>query len=128
MKDIIKILLIIIFLINILSSDILATTTIKDIFSQADDWETTGRSNVNTTMDTKKLNETSSLIYNILFGIGVAVAVIVGAILGIQFMTAGIDQKVQVKGALLPYVISCIVVFGSFGIWKLVVTILGSID
>ena len=57
----------------------------------------------------------------------IIVAVLVGAILGIQFMTAGIDKKVEVKQALFPYIVSCVVMFGAFGIWKLMVMILNGI-
>ena len=124
MNKIIKITMLVIMIIFILSSNIFA---VSDMFSQADDWIGTGKNNVGTTMNTTTLQEASGSIYHILLGIGVAVAVIVGAILGIQFMTAGVDKKVEVKEALVPYVISCIVVFGSFGIWKLVVTILNSV-
>lgn len=126
MNRIIKITTLIIMIIFMLSSNIFATS-ISDIFSQADDFISTGESNANTTIDTSQLKKASNTIYNLLLGIGVAAAVIVGAILGIQFMTAGVDKKVEVKQALIPYVVSCIVVFGSFGIWKLVVTILNGV-
>ena len=43
-------------------------------------------------------------------------------------MTAGIDQKVEVKESLFPYIVSCIVVFGSMGIWKLAVTIMNNVE
>ena len=127
MRNIVRITMMIIFLIIILSTNIFAGS-ISEIFSTADSWTATGKANVNQTMDTTELKSTSDIIYNVFLAIGVAVAVIVGAILGIQFMTAGIDKKVQVKEALLPYVISCIVVFGSFGIWKLTVNILSSVE
>lgn len=120
-----KIILIVMFIAFVLSSQVLA---VSDIFSQADGWIGTGKNHTNTTMDTTKLKTTSDTIYNIFLGVGTAVAVIVGAILGIQFMTAGVDKKVEVKQALIPYVISCIVIFGSFGIWKLVITILGGLN
>lgn len=126
MNHIIKITLLIIMIMFVLSSNIFATS-ISDIFSQADDFISTGEKNAGTTINTKELKKTSNSLYNILLGIGVAAAVIVGAILGIQFMTAGVDKKVEVKQALIPYVVSCIVVFGSFGIWKLVVTILNGV-
>lgn len=120
-----KIILIVMFIAFVLSSQVLA---VSDIFSQADGWIGTGKNHTNTTMDTTKLKTTSDTIYNIFLGVGTAVAVIVGAILGIQFMTAGVDKKVEVKQALVPYIVSCIVIFGSFGIWKLVVTILGGLN
>lgn len=74
-----------------------------------------------------KLQDLSSDIYNILLVIGVVVAVIVGAILGIQFMTGSVEQKGKIKEALIPYAVGCVVIFGAFGIWKLVVEVLGSI-
>lgn len=124
MKVSLKITFITVCIILILSSNIFA---ISDMFAEADNFIGTGKNNAGTTINTTELKSASDIIYNILLGIGVAVAVIVGAILGIQFMTAGIDKKVEVKEALVPYVVSCIVVFGSFGIWKLVVTILNGV-
>ena len=59
-----------------------------------------------------------------LLAVAFGIAVIVGAILAVQFMTAGINKKVEVKEALFPYLISCGVVFSAMGIWKLVVTIM----
>ena len=121
---IIKTALIIIFIIILLSQNAFA---LGDIFSTAEDWETTGKAHTNTTMDTENLNNISGQLYNILLAVATGVAVIVGAILGIQYMTAGIDKKVEVKESLFPYIVSCIVVFGSMGIWKLVVTIMSKV-
>ena len=63
-------------------------------------------------------------MYNILLTIGIVVAVIVGAIIGIKLMSSGIDTKVEAKKLLIPYLAGCVVVFGGFAIWKIVVTIL----
>lgn len=70
------------------------------------------------------LSQFSNTIYNILLSIGVIVAVIVGAIIGVKLMASNIDTKVEAKNLLIPYVVGCIVVFGGFAIWKIVVTIL----
>lgn len=70
----------------------------------------------------------SNKVYNILLVIGMIVAVIIGLILGIQFMTGSIETKSKVKESLIPYVAGCVVIFGAFGIWKLVVTILNTIS
>ena len=64
-----------------------------------------------------------SQLYFITLGIGIAAAAIVGIILGIQFITTGVEGQAKVKEKFLPYVIGCIVIFGGFGIWKLVVDI-----
>jgi len=75
------------------------------------------------TINTSKLEETSDFIYNGLLGIAVMVAIIVAMVLGIQFMTASADEKAKVKEAMMPFVVGCFVVFGSFTIWKVAVNI-----
>ena len=74
--------------------------------------------------DVKKLSDS---IYNILLIVGVIIAVIVGAIIGIKFMTGSIEQKASIKELLIPYIVGCVVVFGAFGIWKIVVLMLKGI-
>lgn len=100
-----------------------------DILTKGETWEIDGKAKAQEgmTMDTSELQKASSQLYNILLIAATVVALCVGAFMGIQFMTAGIDKKVQVKESLIPYFISCIVVFGSLGIWKLVVTIMKEI-
>ena len=131
MRSFLKVLVIMIVIASMaLNYRIFASdTSIQSIFSQADNWITEGRADAQQgyTMDTKVLRTASNNIYNILLIIAIVVATIVGAILAIQFMTAGIDKKVQVKEGLVAYAISCVIVFGSFGIWKLCVSILGKI-
>lgn len=73
------------------------------------------------TVNDVKLKEASNSIYNLLSSIGMIVSVIVGIILGITFMMASAEDKAKVKEALIPYIVGCIVVFGAFGIWKIVI-------
>ena len=68
-------------------------------------------------LKSKGLKTISSEIYNILLGAGIAVAVIVGAYLGIQFLYASVEGKAKIMEALVPYVVGCVVVFGAFTIW-----------
>lgn len=114
------------FCIIIISQNVFA---IGEILDMEQSWEDIGKQYAESgkTMDTKALIETSNNLYGILLTAATVIAVIIGAILGIKFMAAGIDEKVQVKQSLFPYLISCIVVFGSFGIWKLVVTIMSEL-
>lgn len=78
---------------------------------------------VESTINTTALKSTSDYIYNTLLAIAIIVAVIVAMVLGIQFMIASADEKAKVKEALMPFVAGCIVVFGSFTIWKVAVNI-----
>lgn len=78
-----------------------------------------------TTRETRPgLKTISSTIYNTLLTIGIVVAVIVGLVIAMKFMTGSIEQKAQVKETLIPYITGCIVIFGAFGIWRLVLNIL----
>ena len=100
---------------------------LEGILGSGKNWLDTGLSGANKTLDTNKLMDLSNQLYNMFIIIAIAVAIIVGGILGIRYMTAGIDQKVQVKETLIPYAISCIVVFGAAGIWRLIVLLVQQI-
>ena len=76
-----------------------------------------------TNIDQKQIRENSNIIFNTLLGIGTAVAVMIGGILGIKFMMASAEGKAQIKEMLIPYIIGCAVIFGAFGIWKLIITV-----
>lgn len=69
------------------------------------------------------LKDTSTTIFNTLFAIAIAVATIVGMIIGIQFIMGSPTEKAQIKETLVPYAIGVFVVFASFTIWKIVVEI-----
>ena len=75
-------------------------------------------------IETETLEGMSNIIYNILLIIAIVIAVIVGMVIGIQFMTGSVSEKAKIKETLIPYVAGCIVIFGAFGIWKLIVNIL----
>ena len=78
---------------------------------------------IDDTIGVPALQETSNTIYNTLLAIAIMVAIVVAMVLGIQFIVASADEKAKVKEALMPYVIGCFIVFGSFTIWKMVVNI-----
>ena len=71
----------------------------------------------------RKFKEAIDTLYGILLGIATVVAVAVGAVIGIKMMTESTEGKAKVKEALAPFVIGCIVVFGAFTIWKIVIEI-----
>ena len=95
----------------------------SSIFDQVDSWEQTGKSNKDGKMDSSQIQNVSNNLYNFLLAIGTGIAAIVGAFLGIKYITAGIEEKVKVKETLIPYLISCVVLFGAFGIWKIAIEI-----
>ena len=123
-----KILIILFCFICIFS--LITTTTyansLSEIIQKGDEFVKGGGDDDVTTLDEKSLKDMSTLIYNTLLIIGVVVAVIIGTIIAIQFMTGGISEKAKVKETLIAYVAGCVVVFGGFIIWKLVVDVLSA--
>lgn len=98
--------------------------TLQDMMSDGEDFVSAGNEQK---IERESLTKLSGRIYNILLEIGVGLSVIIGIILGIKFMLAGVEEKAEVKKMIWVYVVGCVVTFGSFGIWKLVVTILEQI-
>ena len=79
------------------------------------------------TPNNKEVRSIISDLYTVLTGIGVAVTVIIGGVLGIKFMLASAEDKAKVKESFVPYLIGCIVIYGALGIWKLVIIIFSGI-
>ena len=125
MKKVISIILLLVLILLGISQISYATTlsgmmSESDSFIQAANQEKIGQD---------KLKNLSDTIYNILLVIAIIASVIVGVVLGVQFMLAsGAEGKAEVKQALLPYFVGMVVVFGSFGIWKVIVLILNSVQ
>ena len=101
-----------------------SSSSLDDMIGDADSFLNKGDSEHITT---NSLQEFSNTFYNILLTIGIIAAVIAGMVIGIKFMMGGAEEKANIKEILIPYVVGCAVVFGSFAIWKLAVTILSQI-
>lgn len=104
----------------------------KDVFDTGDEFIQGGKTQASSGtgeagIDQSELDSTISQIYNILLALGVALSVIIGAALGIKFMVGSVEEQAKTKEMLAPYVMGCIVVFGAFGIWKLMMTLLSTI-
>lgn len=124
-KIIIYICILSLFLIVIYPTNVQALS-IDDIFTGADDFLDIGggQAGVNSTIDDTVLGDTSDLLYNVLLGISMIIAVIVGMVLGIKYMLATSEEKADIKQTLPAYIVSCAVVFGAFTIWKLVINMI----
>lgn len=102
--------------------DYSSDTSLSGVISGGDSFINAGKDG-SAQIDKGSLQNASSSIYNILLICGVIIAVLIGSIMGIKFMIGSVEEKAEIKAALVPFAIGCIVVFGAFGIWKIVVTI-----
>lgn len=112
--------IIILFILFIVVTNIVIlpkTYAFSNIFSDGDSFISAGNEEENP-IDENALKDANSAIYKVLLGIGIAVAVIIGAVLGIQFIFQSAEGKAKISEALVPYIVGCFVVFGAFGIWK----------
>lgn len=99
---------------------------IDDVISGGKEFINSGTNGVS--IDESKLKSTSDSVYNILLITSFIVAAIIGVILGIKYMMAGVEEKADVKNALMIYVIGSVVAFGAFGIWKVIVSFLNWVN
>ena len=96
---------------------------IGSVISQGEEWINGGKIQI----DNNKLRLSQSFIYNSLLAVGIIITVIWGGFLGIKFMLASAEDKADIKQALIPYAIGCAVIYGAFGIWKIVITVLDKV-
>ena len=123
MKKFVKVILILIIVISITNISFATEGySISNMITDAQNFTQSGNS-VESMINTTALKNTSTLIYKTLFSIGLVVAIIVGIILGIQFMIASAEDKAKVKETLIAYVVGCVVLFGAYGIWRTVIYI-----
>lgn len=116
-----KFILVFVSFIMLFSNSVFAGEySVSNIFKDAQNFLKVGNA-APETIDTEALHNTSNFIYKLLFSIGLVVAIIVGMVLGIQFMVSSAEDKAKVKEALVAYVVSCIVLFGAYGIWRTVI-------
>ena len=77
-------------------------------------------------INNEALKEGSNTLYNVV--IGIAVAFIWGIVLGIQFITGSLGEKADVKKNLIVYLVGCVIIFGAFGIWRLLLQLLEPLE
>ncbi len=98
--------------------------SLSDIWDGADDFMHSGGIGLQNTINDSKLESMSDILYNILLAVAIVVAVIMGLFIGIRFITGSVDQKAKIKETLIIYIVGCVVAFGAFGIWKLVIEVM----
>lgn len=117
---IISMLIVSLFNLNIVKAE---DITIEDIKGGVSDFIQSGQTQDNP-LNQEGLQNVSDVVYNVLLAVGIIAAVIVGLIIGIKYMTGSVAQKAETKELLTPYIIGCVIIFGAFAIWKIVVNLL----
>lgn len=97
---------------------------IGDIIKEGKDFASSGTGN--TYIPEDRIHELSNSILSILIPVGIAAAVIVSGILGIKYIIGSADEKADVKGLMIPFIVGCVIMFGAFTIWKIALVIMES--
>lgn len=125
-KLLINIMVIFIILFNLFIPNAYAGP-LQDIMNRAEGFVNNGENGGNV-INSDVLKEGSNTLYNVLLVIGIAVAFIWGIVLGIQFITGSLGEKADVKKNLIVYLVGCVIIFGAFGIWKLLLQLLEPLE
>ena len=112
----------IIFSIGFYNTDVYAASSLDSIISDADSF--IARGSKKDVVDNAGLKKLSDNTYSTLMLVGMVIAVVVGTILGIQFMLSSVEQKAKVKEILIVYFVGCAVLISAFTIWKIVINIM----
>ena len=80
------------------------------------------------TISQQKVEQDLKPLAQILMGIAVLVLLSVGAILGVQYMISGADDRAKIKEKLIWYVVSAVLIFGAVAIFNIVINILNNLS
>ena len=105
---------------------IASTHTAGEVITEAKGFITKGEAEANDKISEDNMKVLSNTLHNILLVVGIIIAIIVGLVLGIKFIMGSLEEKAEVKNMIIPYIIGCVVLFGAFTIWQIVVELLQS--
>lgn len=121
MKKCLKIVIILILICLLCSTNIVYGI---DIVKDAQNWIEQGERESNrATIDRTKFNDFAGVLWEL----GIFVVVIGGAILGIKYMFASVEEKASIKESIRPYLLGAIIILGALTIWKFSVEIAESL-
>ena len=120
------IILLIICSITFASTIVFAVDSFSEATSSAETWLNGGKGE--SPIDQNDVAELSNTIWSAIMIIGTVLAVIIAMVLGIQFMLGSTEQKAEVKEKLIPFIVGCVILFGSAGIWKLAMNLLKTVQ
>ena len=104
-------------------------TSPDEIINDGTDFLQTGKENQDFVfINGDKVENASSMLFNVLFSIGIGISLLIGLYLGIKFMISSVDDKANIKESLLPYFAGVIIMLASFSIWKLILVLLQALD
>ncbi len=123
-KRIFSILCLILIIINIFNINLykVEALTLKEMQDETNEFMTKGQTGSNSIKGDGIFKDLADM-GSILTTIGAGVLVAATLYMGIKYMTASPEAQAKLKQQLIGLVVSGFVIFGSYAIWKIVVTI-----
>ena len=103
------------------------SVTPNTIIADSEQFIKDGKDSNIATINQENADTVLNSIYNIMLAIGITVTVIWGLVIAIKLMMSSVEEKAEYKKLLWPYLVGCIVIFGSFIIWKIVIIIMSGV-
>lgn len=120
--------LVIVSFILLNSNEVLADgMSLSEMESQASTFIETGKTQ-SASIDTAEIANNFVSLGQILTFVGAGVLVAVTTYMGIKYLTAGPEAQAKLKVQLIGIVVSGVVIFGAWGIWKTVINIASNFD
>ena len=102
-------------------------STIDEIWQTGANWISLGKSG-GSTFNGENMKAATDSLYNLFLWAGIVIAVIVGAFLGVKFMTESVEGKAKIKEALIPFCVGCVIIFGGFTIWRIAMNLFNDLE
>ncbi len=120
-KRIISVLMLVVLFLGIFSViNIAEAVTLSDMAGQIDKFKQAGSQ---ATVDTTTIETEFASLGKILTTIGAGVLIIVITYMGIKYFISSPEEQAKLKGQLIGVVVSGVVIFGAYSIWKMAVSI-----
>ena len=108
--------LMIVVMIAFTCTNVFAATSVLDQMTGKDD-----------TVSTSSIGTIGNKILTIITNVGMVLAVVIVAVLGIKYMMGSTEEKAEYKKTMIPYLVGAILVFGAAAIGKAVVGFASSV-
>lgn len=119
--------LMIAIIINIAQPVYASSTTVEDIFKTGANFIENGKKQ-KSAFNGEKMKNSVDTLYNLFLWGGIAIAIIVGASLGIKYMFESVEGKAKILQSLIPFTVGCAIIFGGFTIWKISMELFSSVE
>lgn len=117
-----------IFILMVIIFNLISTTVVQaSLWSDAKDWLSLGENGGTLAPDLTNANTEASNLAGLLFGIGLGIAFIVLAALGVSYLLASsADSKSEIKQKTIVVIVGIVILVGSLFIWRTIVGTLSS--